>query len=89
MSEIIITINQFLKSLLDYLYILLLILKIIGSDYEPIRMNYSSELKSLISKLLQKDPDKRPTIFEIIKDKCINKIHIRYKKNGKETRNRS
>ena len=44
-----------------------LVFKIVQEEYEPIGNNYSTDLKDLIEKLLEKDPTKRPSVREILK----------------------
>eukprot|EP00818_Percolomonas_sp_WS_P008760 CAMPEP_0117445926 /NCGR_PEP_ID=MMETSP0759-20121206/6060_1 /TAXON_ID=63605 /ORGANISM="Percolomonas cosmopolitus, Strain WS" /LENGTH=1113 /DNA_ID=CAMNT_0005238143 /DNA_START=344 /DNA_END=3685 /DNA_ORIENTATION=- len=52
-----------------------LVLKIVSKDYEPIASHYSDELKGIVHRLLQKDPNKRPTIQEL-----MGIPHMRYHK---------
>ena len=52
-----------------------LIEKIINQSYIPISKNYSDELKFLIEKLLNKDPQIRPSIKEVLNfDFVVNKM---------------
>ena len=44
---------------------------IINKDYDPLNVDVSTEVKMLIHEMLQKDPSKRPTIFEIANKPCI------------------
>lgn len=44
-----------------------LALKIVRGQYNPIPERYSSSMKQLMASLLQIDPNKRPTIHEILK----------------------
>ena len=41
--------------------------KIVEEDYEKIPNLYNKEIESLIDKMLQKQPEKRPSIKEILK----------------------
>lgn len=43
-----------------------LVLKILRSTYPEIPSSYSSELKNLISAMLTKDPDERPSINKVL-----------------------
>jgi NIMA (never in mitosis gene a)-related kinase len=43
-----------------------LALKIVRGNYTPISSNYSREMKNLVSKCLELNPDKRPSISEIL-----------------------
>lgn len=49
-------------------------LKIISGSYEPIPKLYSQELKDMIHMLLEKNPGKRPSIFEILHSKCLSVV---------------
>ena len=49
----------------------LLYIKIIRGNYNSIPSSYSKELKTLIGSLLLVDPDKRPSINEILKLQII------------------
>ncbi|EGR29846.1 protein kinase domain protein [Ichthyophthirius multifiliis] len=49
-----------------------LALKIVKGQYPPIPLSFSKETKNLISQLLQVDPQRRPTITEILKIQTIN-----------------
>jgi len=51
----------------------LLYVKIIRGNYSSIPLTYSKELRSLISSLLLVDPDKRPSINEILKLQIIKR----------------
>ena len=52
-----------------------LILKILNNKPEPIDSRYSSDLNNLIELLLDKEPEKRPTCSEILKNNIvINKV---------------
>ena len=48
-----------------------LALKIIKGKYTPIPRTYSSGLRSLVDKLLQIDPEVRPTVHQILKEPLI------------------
>lgn len=43
-----------------------LVMKILRGNYPPISKNYSKELGDLISTLLKKNPDERPTINQVL-----------------------
>ena len=47
-----------------------LILNIVKGKYEPIPSNYSSNLSKMIDRLLDKNHFKRPSIEEVIDNKC-------------------
>lgn len=56
-----------LKMPFDATSLPLLYVKIIRGNYSAVPNNFSKELKSLISSLLVVDPEKRPSINEILK----------------------
>jgi len=43
-----------------------LVMKILRGNYPPIPSTYSANVKTLISELLQKDPNKRPSIDKVL-----------------------
>jgi len=52
-----------------------LLIKITRGEYEPIPSQYSPDLQSLIAKLLQVDPQQRPPVSQILRQKFL-KPHI-------------
>ena len=57
----------------------MLALKIVKGSYPPIKANYTAELKQLISEMLTLDPNRRPSINEILRnsDKYLEKTVIK------------
>uniref|UniRef100_A0A061S4H1 non-specific serine/threonine protein kinase n=1 Tax=Tetraselmis sp. GSL018 TaxID=582737 RepID=A0A061S4H1_9CHLO len=54
----------------------LLIHKIIRGQYPPLSSRYSQDLRSLIDRMITKDPSKRPTINQVLQEPIIKKrIH--------------
>lgn len=50
-----------------------LVFKIVSDQHKPIPDRYSKELGDLIERLLQKDPQKRPSVREILKMQLIRR----------------
>lgn len=57
-----------------------LVFKIVSEDFEPIPNRYSPELQSLIKRLLDKKPENRPSIREILKMDLIRQKAIEFSK---------
>jgi NIMA (never in mitosis gene a)-related kinase len=58
---------------------------IINKDYDPLPANTEPEVKSLIERMLQKDPSKRPSIWDLEKIPCIDeKIKLFFKEHSDE-----
>ncbi|KAG6960829.1 hypothetical protein JG688_00009400 [Phytophthora aleatoria] len=55
-----------LRHAFDAPNILTLILKIVQQDFAPVPPHYDAEVSDLLSKLLDKDPEKRPSMEEIL-----------------------
>jgi len=49
----------------------MLAMQIVRGQYTPVTDVFSYELRGLIKKLIQQDPNKRPNINMILKDKLI------------------
>ncbi len=52
-----------------------LCLKILTAEYEPIHKDFSSDLKKMIEMLLEKNYNKRPGIFDILKHPSIHFVN--------------
>lgn len=44
-----------------------LVFKIVSDNFEPIPNTYSKDLQILLERLLEKDPERRPSVREILK----------------------
>jgi len=49
----------------------MLAMQIVSGKFSPIPGKYSMDIKSLIQKMLQQDPNKRPNINTLLKDKLV------------------
>jgi hypothetical protein len=59
---------------------------IINRPYEPLGVTVDKDVAMLIDRMLQKDPTKRPSIWEMAKMPCIEeKIKHFYKEHPQET----
>ena len=52
--------------------------KIVKSPIEPLAQNVDSSLKMLVAAILNKDYNKRPTIFDVAQIPCVKKHIIKF-----------
>ena len=52
--------------------------KIVSDKWEPIGDRYSKEMSTLIEMLLEKDPNKRPSVREILKMPLIREKAMQF-----------
>ena len=55
-----------------------LVFKIVSDTWEPIGDRYSKEMSTLIEMLLEKDPNKRPSVREILKMPLIREKAMQF-----------
>ena len=60
--------------------------KVISKNPAPINQRYSQELRDLISELLCKDPERRPTIGEVIQKRIIKDAITEFKEGLKTSK---
>ena len=58
-----------------------LVYKIVAEKQAPIPTTYSKELGALVEVMLQKDPDKRPYVADVLKYPIIKKKMSEFVKN--------
>ena len=47
------------------------LMSIAAGKYSPVPSHFSKDIKNLIEMMLQTEPDKRPTVDELLKYPCI------------------